>query len=320
MTSGPLDPAVAKARTLARGALADVQPGDRVVAAVSGGADSLALAVTMAFLAPREGWQAEAVVVDHALQPGSAEVAERAASQCRELGLPARVIAVRVGSGGGPEAAARRARYAALEEYAGEGVPILTAHTLDDQAETVLLGIGRGSGARSLSGIPARRGALVRPFLGLRHDEAVTICRVYALAPWSDPHNVDPAYRRVRIRRELLPLMEEILGGGVAEALARTAEQLQRDATYLDAVAGDWLLAHADLVAEDLVSLDPALRSRVLRQAALAAGAIPGELSAAHLAELDRLVTDYVGQVRIELPGQVSVTRQHNRINFRRDA
>lgn len=304
---------------MVKAALSDVEPGDPLVVAVSGGADSLALAATVAFLAPRAAWRAEAVVIDHGLQPGSDQVAERAAGQCRDLGLAAQVIGVRVGASGGPEAAARRSRYEALRAHAGSlgaRTPILTAHTLDDQAETVLLGLGRGSGARSLAGMPARRGVLRRPFLGLRHAEAMTICRVHKLQPWRDPHNEDPAYRRVRVRRELLPLMDEILGGGVAEALARTAQQLDRDATFLDNLALQWLAGHADLLVEGLGALDPALRSRVLRLAALRAGALPGELTAGHIAELDRLVTDYTGQQRVELPGKLGAVRRGDVIGF----
>lgn len=314
--TGALDPAVAKARRLVRGALSDTQPGDRVVVAVSGGADSLALAAAVSFVSPREGWLAEVAVVDHGLQPGSADVAERAAEQCRGLGLPATVIPVHVGVDGGPEAAARRARYAALEEFAGGGVPILTAHTLDDQAETVLLGLGRGSGARSLAGMAPRRGNLVRPFLGLRHAQAVTVCRVYGLEPWADPHNLDPAYRRTRVRRELLPLMEEILGGGVAEALARTAGQLQDDARVLARLVDEWREEHRDLNVDALGELEPAVRTRVLRAAALAAGAAAGELSATHIGELDRLVTDYAGQARVELPGKLAASRSGGLVTF----
>lgn len=316
MTDGALDPAVAKARRLVRGALRDVQPGDRVVVAVSGGADSLALAAAVSFVAPREGWLAEAVVVDHGLQPGSAQVAERAAEQCRGLGLPATVITVRVGTDGGPEAAARRARYEALEEFGGAQAPILTAHTLDDQAETVLLGLGRGSGARSLAGMAPRRGNVVRPFLGLRHAQAVTICRAYGLEPWADPHNLDPAYRRTRVRREVLPLIEEILGGGVAEALARTAGQLQDDTRVFTRLVDAWRAEHPELRVDALSELEPAIRTRVLREAALAAGATPGELSATHIGELDRLVTDYSGQTRVDLPGRVSATRRGPVVDF----
>lgn len=319
MTAGPLDPAVAKARRLVRDALTDIEAGDAVVVAVSGGADSLALAAAVSFVAPREGWTAEAVVVDHGLQPGSDEVAERAAAQCRELDLDVTVVRVDVGSGGGPEAAARRARYAALDAHAEltGAVAILTAHTLDDQAESVLLGLGRGSGARSLAGMPTTRGLIRRPFLGLRHSEAQAICRAYGLEPWADPHNTDPAYRRVRVRHELLPLMDEILGGGVPEALARTADQLARDADHLDATAAAWWHASGGRIdVLEIEKLHPAIRSRVLRLAALDAGAAGGELTAGHIGVVDSLITDWHGQICIELPGRIIARRVGDHLIF----
>src|SRR5690606_32594061 len=130
--------------------------------AVSGGADSLALAAVVAFFVRRRGVGARAVVVDHGLQAGSADVAARAVQQCEGLGLPASVRAVDVHDlGTGPEDAARVARHRALRDAAGEA-PILLAHTLDDQAETVLLGLGRGSGPRAIHGMRAANGSLRR--------------------------------------------------------------------------------------------------------------------------------------------------------------
>ena len=148
---GALDPTVATGRNLVRSALSDLGPGARVVVGVSGGADSLALAAVSAFVADREAYELSAVIVDHQLQEGSDGVADRAAEQLARLGVATEIVRVDVGTAGGPEASARRARYEALARIGAEA--ILLGHTLDDQAETVLLGLGRGSGPRSIAGM-----------------------------------------------------------------------------------------------------------------------------------------------------------------------
>lgn len=307
-----LTDAEARGRAGVRAVLADVDATARVVLGVSGGADSLALAACAAFVADRDARpDVRAVVVDHGLQAGSDAVAGRAARQVRGLGLAAEVVRVQVGRDGGPEAAARTARRDALRAAAGPDGVVLLAHTLDDQAETVLLGLGRGSGPRSLAGMPPADGPWRRPFLDLRRADTETVCRVHDLPWWDDPHNHDPAHRRVRVRRELLPLLEDVLDGGAAEALARTARQLRDDTALLDALAAD-VADPADV--PTLAALPPALRTRVLRRLALDAGARPGELAAVHLAALDRLVTDWHGQDRVELPGRVGVRRVGTRL------
>ncbi|KQX74629.1 tRNA lysidine(34) synthetase TilS [Aeromicrobium sp. Root472D3] len=305
---GALDPAVATGRNLVRRALADLPAGSPLVVGVSGGADSLALAAVTEFVAGQESFALTAVVVDHGLQPGSDEVAATAVRRLASVGVPATVRRVDVGRTGGPEAAARSARRAALAAAADEAgaAAVLLAHTLDDQAETVLLGLGRGSGPRSIAGMAPRDGLWRRPLLTLRRSDTERICRASGLEWWSDPHNVDPAFRRSRVRAEVVPVLEDVLGGGVAEALARTADQVRADGALLDALAADVAEPHDVAV---LAALPGALRSRVLRRIALEAGASADELSSTHLLELDRLVTDWHGQRRIELPGRVSVTR-----------
>lgn len=309
--SGRLDPLVARARRLVEPHLA---PG--AVVAVSGGADSLALAAVVGFFARRRGSDARAVVVDHGLQDGSREVAARAAAQCEALGLPATVRAVEVRDfGSGPEDAARVARYRALHAEA-DGAPILLAHTLDDQAESVLLGLARGSGPRAIDGMRPASGALRRPFLALRRAETERLCELHDVEPWHDPHNADPAYRRVRVRRELLPLMEDVLGGGVAEALARTAGLVRTDADLLDAMA--CAATPSSGAIEDVTAfadLDPAVRLRVWRRLAVVAGASAGELSQAHTLALDALLTAR-GGTRIELPGHVAAVRDGRGVRF----
>ena len=321
-------PAVAAVRSAVRADLADLTTGQLVLVACSGGPDSLALAQATAFVAPRLGLRAGAVVVDHALQAGSAEVARDAATRCRELGLePVRVVEVDVGSrGGGPEAAARDARYAALERVAAtEGAAaVLLGHTLDDQAETVLLGLARGSGARSLSGMAARRGLLRRPLLELTRAQTRAACAATGLQAWTDPTNTDPTLTRSRVRGSLLPQLESALGPGVAAALARTARLLRADADLLDDLAGEllertWMGSRVDGVELDIVALaaaPDALRWRALRVAAIRAGAPPGALSSRHVWELDRLVTGWHGQGPLDLPGHVTAVRACGRLSM----
>ncbi|MEO6117319.1 MAG: tRNA lysidine(34) synthetase TilS [Pseudolysinimonas sp.] len=294
-----------------------------VLVALSGGPDSLALAAATAFEAPRAGLRAGAVIVDHGLQSGSADVATRAARQATELGLaPVRVERVQVGADGGPEAAARTARYAALERAASEShaAGVLLAHTLDDQAETVLLGLARGSGAASLQGMPAERGIFRRPLLGIRRTTTVQACADAGLEPWTDPQNADPAFARVRVRDTVLPLLEAQLGPGVAEALVRTAEQLREDTEALDSFADELaedLAEHAEagisLDTRALLANPPALRQRLIRLAVSSEFGVA--LSRQQTLEVARLVTDWHGQDGVDLPG-VRVVRRDGRLQF----
>lgn len=298
-----------------------------VLVACSGGADSMALASALAFEAPRLGLRAGGVTVDHGLQAGSDLRAADVVVRLRELGLhPAESVRVSVGRGGGPEAAARDARYAALDAAAERhgAAAVLLGHTRDDQAETVLLGLARGSGTRSLSGMAAVSGAAGRyrrPFLQLDRQTARKACMVQSLPVWDDPHNADPAYTRSRLRNEGLPALEKALGKGVVEALARTAQLSRDDADALDAWAGR---AEAGVRDDDgrlecaaLHALPPAVRRRVLRRAAIDAGAPAGSLFARHIEEVDRLITGWRGQGAINLPGRVVARRQGGRLVIR---
>jgi tRNA(Ile)-lysidine synthase len=313
---GP-QPEVAAVRRAVRAALADLGPGDLVLVACSGGADSVALAAALAFEAasPRgAGVRAGGLTVDHRLQAGSAVRAEKVAADLSALGLdPVEVLVVDAADGpGGPEAAARSARYRALDAAADRlgAAAVLLGHTRDDQAETVLLGLARGSGARSLSGMAPLRGRYRRPLLDLPRDTVRAAAA--GLATWDDPHNLDPAYARSRVRHDALPALERTLGPGVAAALARSAVRLRADADALDGWA-DRALAEAGrddgLDVATLAALPAAVRTRVLRLAALAAGAPASDLSAGHVEDLDRLVTDWHGQGPLQLPGGVAVTR-----------
>lgn len=260
--------------------------------ALSGGADSLALTAVAAEVRPTA-----ALIVDHGLQSDSAEVADRARQQAMDLGcVAAQVIRVDVVTGGGPEAAARKARYGALDQARG-GAPVLLAHTLDDQAETVLLGLGRGSGPRSIAGMRAYDPPWARPLLGVRRDVTRAACDELGVTPWQDPHNVDPRFTRVRLRHEVLPLLEDALGGGVAEALARTAAALREDTDALDAQAetalGE-LASDGTVDAAALARLPDAIRRRVIRGWLLTGGATG--LTDKQIRAVDALLTDWRGQ------------------------
>jgi tRNA(Ile)-lysidine synthase len=286
-----------------------------VLVACSGGADSVALAAALAFEARDAGVPVGGVTVDHGLQPGSAERAENTAALLRKLGLdPVVALRVEVGADGGPEAAARSARYEALSAAAQEHeARVALGHTLDDQAETVLLGLGRGSGPRSVAGMVERRGIWWRPLLGVRRATAREACADQGLPVWDDPWNSDPAYTRVRLRQEVLPLLEDVLGGGVAPALARTAALLREDLDALDALAGDTRAdQEAELPVGEVAGLPPALRRRVLRLW-LRAGGVP-DLQAVHLGAVDALVARWRGQGRVDLPGGGGVVRTSGRL------
>jgi len=319
-------PAVAAVRRAVRDGVSDLAPGSVVLAACSGGADSLALAAALAFAAPRLRLRPGAVTVDHGLQPGSQGRADLVAKCLGALRLePVEQVAVSVGTSGGPEAAARGARYAALDE-AGErlgAAAILLGHTLDDQAETVLLRLARGSGARSLAGMPARAGRYRRPMLGLRRATTAAACAALGLDPWDDPHNCDPAFARSRVRHEALPMLERALGPGVAAALARTASQLRADgealAQWADQEAERLRAGDGGLDADALTALPVAVRSRVLHGAAIAAGSPGGALTAQHVGQLEMLLTGWRGQRWIDLPGGVRAVRRCGKLHFTKD-
>lgn len=315
-----LSPAIADVRRAARAALVD---GELVLVALSGGPDSLALAAAVAFEAPRLGARAGAIIVDHGLQVGSADAAARARDQAAALGLePVLVEAVTVGADGGPEAAARAARYRALSDVAGRmgATAVLLGHTLDDQAETVLLGLARGSGAASLKGMAAETGIYRRPLLGIRRQQTVQFCEDSGLQPWHDPQNDDPAFTRVRVRRLVLPLLEAELGPGISEALARTAEQLREDTEALDHFAEEIaqdIAEHSEagisLSVQALAANPAALRQRLIRLAVDSEFHVA--LSRSQTLEVARLVTHWHGQGAIDLPG-VKVVRHAGLLLF----
>jgi len=306
--------------------VADFHEGDLLLVACSGGPDSLALVAATAWSAPRAGMRMQAVVIDHGLQAGSGAVAEDARQTCELLGVPAEVVRVEVGRAGGPEAAARDARYAALAETAERlgAATVLLGHTLEDQAETVLLRLARGSGARSLAAMSRRNGLWRRPLLDLSRA-AVRAAAAEALAPigrspWADPHNDDPAFSRVRVR-QVLPELDAAVGGGAVPGLVRSADLLRDDADALDGWAqdvADRIVSHeagersADC--SDLQALPAAIRTRVIRLIALSVGAPGEDLGLDHVRAVEALVVDWHGQGAVSLPGGVRASRVYGRL------
>jgi tRNA(Ile)-lysidine synthase len=285
---------------------------DRWCVGLSGGPDSLALTGIAASLLPTT-----ALIVDHGLQPGSAQVAVAAQQQARQLGcVDAQVLCVEVGGDGGPEAAARTARYRVLNDARG-GRPVLLAHTLDDQAETVLLGLGRGSGARSIAGMRPYDSPWCRPLLGVRRATTHAACDELGVTAWQDPHNADSRFTRSRLRHEVLPLLEEVLGGGVAEALARTATALRADTELIDSLIDQALGTAATTDGLDTRALAPLpdpVRRGVIRGWLIAGGAIG--LTDKQIRGVDALVTSWRGQGGVAVG---SALRQQRLIAGRRD-
>ncbi len=317
-----LTPAIADVRRAVREAWMrhGVEAGDQILVACSGGPDSLALAAAAFFEGKRAGIAVGAVIVEHGLQPETKRVAEETMRTLTELGgSPVIVRAVTVGTLGGPEAAARAARYEALDEAAAafDAKFVMLGHTLNDQAETVLLGLARGSGNRSLNGMAELNGRYLRPLLAISRETTVAFCEDSGLTAWIDPQNSDEKFTRVRVRKNVMPILEAELGPGVADALARTAEQLREDESALAELAehyynefvktrSTWL----EIEIDDFAAMPLAIRHRVI---ALALGVLQApEFARVHIRAIDALVDDWHGQKPLALPGvRVERTARH---------
>jgi tRNA(Ile)-lysidine synthase len=325
---GP-DPAVAAVRLAVRRTSPAGLDGGTVLVACSGGADSLALLAATVFELRRSPMRVVGAVVDHGLQEGSADHTGRVVAQMAALGCD-ETASIRVTVDAGPrgvEAGARHARYAALAQLAEHfrADRVLLGHTMDDQAETVLLGLTQGSGGRSLSGMRRSFHAadgpsgplgprFVRPLLEVTRAQTEAACRAEGIEWWDDPHNTDPRFVRSRVRHTVLPVLERELGPGVAAALARTGHLVREDLDALDDIAEREGGERDFSAGEELASLEPlppAVRKRVLRGAALLAGCPPRELTAGHVAALDAMVCERRGEPRdLDLPGHVRAVRR----------
>lgn len=312
--------AVPAVRRAVRNWLEKYEAGDTVLVAVSGGADSLALAHALSIEAKNFVITVIGVTVDHQLQDQSHQQAEKVKSQLKSFDLDCLIKKVTVHVKDGLEASARKARYDALQEAAHEknAVAVFLGHTRDDQAETVLLGLARGSGTRSLSGMAQHNGLYVRPFLEITRLHNEQYCEELNLKFWNDPHNENPDFSRVRVRKEALPILEQSIGPGIAEALARSAHLLRDDADALDHWAKREEI-HLDLSNLDcayLLELPRAIRTRIIRAAVYAAGAPSGMVTWEHVSAVEALISAWNGQGALNLPGGVKVERISGRLSL----
>lgn len=312
--------AMVEIRSAVRAHLSDCSPGDIVLIACSGGADSLALAYALGKEAEKLAVAVIGVTIDHQLQANSAAQAQVVERQLASMAIPTEIIRVSVEVTDGMEASARRARYLALTQSASDlnAVKIFLGHTRDDQAETVLLGLARGSGTRSLSGMAPSVGKYVRPLLGITRETTMAACVEAGLTPWEDPHNQDLQYLRVRVRREALPALERSMGPGVSAALARSASLLRDDADALDewAARERTLITFESMEVSYLSDLPRAVRTRLLRAGIYACGAPQGSVTSDHVASVEALISSWHGQGEVSLPAGVKARRISGRLSL----
>lgn len=324
---------------LNRQGITDEHTGAAVILAVSGGPDSLALAAAAA----AEKLPAHVVSVDHQLQAGSREVSDNAIAQVRRWGLSGEVVAVDLGAAAGAatpsepdypepmdsapnhsepdhsatgnlEATARHARYRALCEVAGQR-PILVAHTGDDQAETLLLGLLRGKAAAMAENTDYQGYTILRPLLNIRRADTVGACRELGVDAWDDPHNSQDAFRRVAIRQHVLPLLDEIVGGDATAPLQQAANLLRDDDTYLQTLAHTALTE--SVATENSHQPPPRLTIATLGPAPVARRAIAAFLhqhgarvNASVLAAIMALIDDWHGQGAVSVGNGLELARQ----------
>lgn len=346
-----LPPPIARVRAAIRtfltarsddGALA---AGDLLLVACSGGADSVALASQVAFLAPRLGLRAGLITIDHGMQEGSAEQATRVVELGERLELDPILSSrpQRPEARTGPEGTARDLRYAAFESALDDtgARAVLLGHTMDDQAETVLLGLARGAGTRTLAGMMPIRGRFWRPLLPVRRADTLAACAALDLPVWHDPTNdpdgpwrtaVGDPLPRAAVRHHVLPGLEDALGQDPVPPLARTAELLSHDLALLDALAAEHhhLIREAppregightppagavvDLDVEAARALPQALRWRVLREFMIRGGAPAQNIGIGHARAVDALLTQWRGQRGVSVPGDRRAVRSCGRL------
>ena len=312
--------AVPAVRNAVRAWLEKFEAGDKILVAVSGGADSLALAYALSVESEKLAITVVGVTVDHQLQSASSLQAEKVVEQLAKFGLTCAIKKVTVDIKEGLEASARKVRYEAINEMAIQenADAVFLGHTKDDQAETVLLGLARGSGTRSLSGMAEHNGIYIRPLLEITRIQNEQFCKEVGLDYWNDPHNQDSQFARVRVRNEALPVLEKSIGPGISDALARSAHLLRDDADALDSWAQSEVthLNLQDLDCAHLQALPRAIRTRILRSAIYAAGAPSGSVSADHVSAVEALISAWNGQGALNLPGGVRVERISGRLSL----
>jgi tRNA(Ile)-lysidine synthase len=312
--------AVPAVRNAVRAWLEKFEAGDKILVAVSGGADSLALAYALSVESEKLAISVVGVTVDHQLQSASSSQAEKVVEQLAKFGLTCAIKKVTVDIKEGLEASARKVRYEAINEMAIQenADAVFLGHTKDDQAETVLLGLARGSGTRSLSGMAEHNGIYIRPLLEITRIQNEQFCKEVGLDYWNDPHNQDSQFARVRVRTEALPVLEKSIGPGISDALARSAHLLRDDADALDSWAQSEVthLNLQDLDCAHLQALPRAIRTRILRFAIYAAGAPSGSVSADHVSGVEALISAWNGQGALNLPGGVRVERISGRLSL----
>ena len=279
------------------------------------------MALALALFLEANGTKVIPVVVDHGLQQGSAQVTTQTISKLKDIGytqIESAVAQVKITDG--LEASARRARYQIFNQFIDTHQPkyFLLAHTSNDQAESVLLGLARGSGARSLSGMALENNIYVRPLLKISRQTTEAACSEGGVEFWSDPHNDDLRFARLRTRKNVLPNLEENLGPGITDALVRSADLLRDDADALDSFAREYFdqTDPLNLSVDELERLPRAIRTRVLRLAIYLAGAPSGSLSAEHINGAEALISDWHGQKELSLPGDVKLLRNSGRITL----
>lgn len=313
--------AIVSIRNAVRPHLQKLDPGESFLVAVSGGADSLALAYALILESKLLALKPIAVTIDHQLQKDSHLQAEKVIQQLGEMGyVHIHIEKVLVVPQSGLEADARDVRYEALNKKSQEekASKVFLGHTSNDQAETVLLGLARGSGSRSLSAMAEENGIYIRPLLHLSREVTERACKESNLDFWRDPHNEDTKFSRVKIRREVIPYLEKNLDPGISGALIRTASLLRDDSQALDiwALRESATLDLGDLDCLYLATLPRAIRTRILRMAALAAGVSPGTLTFEQIGALDALISRWNGQGEVSLSGGVKVARISGRLSL----
>ena len=297
------------------------EPADTLLIACSGGADSLALAWASKVVAKRLDLNVIAVIIDHQLFNESFQVALNAKEQCENFGIE-KVLIKKIEvieHKEGLESAARSARYEAFEQLMIElnAKAVLLAHTQDDQAETMLMRLTRGSGAKSLSAMKEVSGKYLRPFLHIRKKELVEALQKEGITFWQDPANTDYRFLRAKVRNELMPKLIEVLGESVIESLDRTSDLLKEDNEALESIAfKNYQDLNKELNVEVLIKFPAAIRKRIIKIAALDSGVNPGPFSYEHIEAIDALVTNWRGQGNVDLPGFIQASRVNQTIRF----